>query len=152
MKKADIGTGIGLLFFSAWIFWYAGGYRKAGVYVYGPNFFPQILSAFMAICAVILIVKAVRGNVLLQTDFIDAKGFVRMILAIVMCILYLLLMQVLGFAISTFCFLFVMMMFLGQRGWIKRALSSAATAMIVWAIFRFFLIIPLPTGLWSFTF
>ena len=62
MKKADIGTGIGLIVFSAWIFWYASEYSKATIYYYGPNFFPQVLAGAMAICAIILIVRALTGK------------------------------------------------------------------------------------------
>lgn len=103
-------------------------------------------------CAVILIVRGIQGKVLLQSDRIDLKGFVRMVLAIVMCIGYLFLMQVIGFAMGTIVFLFALMTFLGQQGMVKRITSSVATSLIVWAIFRYFLIIPLPTGIFDFTF
>lgn len=153
MKRADIGTGIGLIAFSAWIFLYADQYRKGTVvYIYGPNFFPQVLSIMMCICGVILIVRAMRGEVLLQTDRIDAKGFVRMCIAIGMCIGYLFLMQLIGFAMGTSVFLFGLMTFLRQKGLIKRILSSIGASLIVWAIFRYFLKIPLPTGVFDFTF
>ena len=75
-----------------------------------------------------------------------------MVIAIVMCVGYLFLMQLIGFAIGTTVFLFVLMMFIGQKGLIKRITSSVAVSLIVWAIFRYFLIIPLPTGIFEFTF
>ena len=152
MKKADIGVGAGLIIFSAWIFWYASEYSKATIYYYGPNFFPQILATAMCICAVILIIKAVQGKHLEQSDTINLKGFLRMLMAIVICIGYLFLMQVIGFAIGTTVFLYSLMMFIGQKDIIKRITSSIAVSLIVWAIFRYFLIIPLPTGMFAFTF
>jgi hypothetical protein len=75
-----------------------------------------------------------------------------MVIAIVMCVGYLFLMQLIGFAIGTAVFLYVLMMFIGQEGLIKRITSSVAVSLIVWAIFRYFLIIPLPTGIFEFTF
>jgi hypothetical protein len=152
VKRADIGAGIGLIVLSAWFFWYANAYRKATIYFYGPNFFPQILAIAMTFCAVILIVRGVQGKVLPQSDRIDLKGFVRMVLAIVICIGYLFLMQVIGFAMGTSVFLFVLMTFLRQQGLIKRIASSISASLIVWAIFRYFLVIPLPTGIFDFTF
>ena len=152
MKKADIGTGIGLIIFSTWVFWYASEYRGATIYYYGPNFFPQVLAIAMSICAIILILNATRGRSLESTDRIQAKGFLRMLIAIGICIGYLYLMQVIGFAIGTSVFLYVLMMFIGQKGQLKRITSSIAVSLIVWAIFRFFLIIPLPTGMFAFTF
>jgi len=75
-----------------------------------------------------------------------------MLIAIVICIGYLFLMQVIGFAMGTGVFLFVLMMFIGQKGLLKRVTSSVVVSLIVWAIFRYFLVIPLPTGMFEFTF
>jgi putative tricarboxylic transport membrane protein len=152
MKKADIGVGSGLIIFSAWIFWYAGEYSKAAIYYYGPNFFPRILAVAMMICAIILILNALRGQSQEKSDRIHLKGFIRMVISIVICIGYLFLMQIVGFAMGTCVFLYVLMMFIGQKGLVKRISSSIAVALIVWAIFRYFLIIPLPTGIFAFTF
>ena len=152
MKKADIGVGIGLIIFSTWIFWYANEYRKATIYYHGPNFFPQVLAIAMSICAIILILNAIRGKSLERLDRIHLKGFIRMVIAIAICIGYLFLMQAIGFAMGTSVFLYVLMMFIGQQGQVKRISSSIAASLIVWAIFRYFLIIPLPTGMFAFTF
>ena len=152
MKKADIGVGIGLIIFSTWIFWYASEYAKATIYYYGPNFFPQFLAIAMSICAIALILNAIRGKSLERLDRIHLKGFIRMVIAIAICIGYLFLMQVIGFAMGTSVFLYVLMMFIGQQGQMKRISSSIAVSLIVWAIFRYFLIIPLPTGMFAFTF
>ena len=152
MKKADIGVGIGLIILSAWIFWYSNSYSKATIYYYGPNLFPQILSICLCICAIVLIVNATQGKSLAKEDSIHLHGFVRMIISIAMCVGYLFLMQLIGFAIGTAVFLFVLMMFIGQKGLIKRITSSVAVSLVVWAIFRYFLVIPLPTGIFEFTF
>jgi len=152
VKRADIGVGIGLIILGTWVFWYSSAYRKTVIYIYGPNFFPQVLSILMGLCGVILIIRAMRGEVLPQTDRIDLQGFFRMVIAIGMCIGYLFLMQVIGFAMGTSVFLFVLMTFLGQQGLIKRVMSSVAASLIVWAIFRYFLVIPLPMGMFDFTF
>ncbi len=152
MKRADIGVGIGLIIFGTWVFWYSTEYQKTVIYIYGPNFFPQVLSILMGICGVILIIRAMRGEVLPKTDRIDLQGFFRMVIAIGMCIGYLFLMQVIGFAMGTSVFLFVLMTFLGQQGLTIRVMSSIAASLIVWAIFRYFLVIPLPMGMFGFTF
>ncbi len=152
MKKADIGVGIALIAFSLWVFLQAYTYRQTVIYVYGPNLFPQVLAVIMMLCAVMLIVKAVKGKALAYTDRIDRRGFARTVIAIAMSIGYLLLMQVIGFAIATILFLFTLMTFLGQRGILLRCFSSVAVALIVWGIFRYLLVIPIPTGMFAFTF
>lgn len=152
MKRADIGVGIGLIIFGTWVFWYSSAYRKTVIYIYGPNFFPQVLSILLGICGIILIIRAKKGDVLPKTDRIDLHGFLRMVIAIGFCVGYLFLMQVIGFAMGTSVFLFVLMTFLGQQGLMKRIMSSVAASLIVWAIFRYFLVIPLPMGMFEFTF
>ncbi len=146
MKKADIGVGIGLLFLCIWIFWYVGRYRPVEVYFYGPDFFPRVLSVVMMILGLALILNALAGNSLKKTETIDPRGFIRMLISIGICIGYLFLMKILGFASATFIFLFILMSFLKQRGIIIRILSSLITSIVVWTIFKYFLIIPLPEG------
>jgi putative tricarboxylic transport membrane protein len=152
VKKADIGVGVALIIASCWIYWYAGSYHEATIYYYGPNFFPQILALVMGLCAILLIINALRGKSLSRADTINLKGFGRMLVAIGICIGYLFLMQVIGFAMGTSVFLFVLMMFIGQKGLVKRIASSVMVSILVWAIFRYFLVIPLPTGMFEFTF
>lgn len=152
MQKTDIGTGVGLLAFSTWVFYYSSQYAKQAVFFYGPNFFPQLLSVLMGICALVLIAKGAKGLNVEPCDKIDLRGFGRMLTAIGLCIVYLFLMQFIGFALSTMLFLFGMMTFLEQKNVVVRTLTSVVVALIVWSIFTYFLIIPLPTGEFSFTF
>lgn len=152
MQKTDVGTGVGLLGLSAWVFFYSADYAKQAVFFYGPSFFPQLLSAAMAICAVILIYKGSKGLNPEPCDRIHFRGFLRMLAAIAMCIVYLVLMQYIGFAISTAIFLFALMTYLEHKGVLIRAISSVGASLIVWSIFEYFLIIPVPTGVFSFTF
>lgn len=149
MKRVDIGTGIGLMVLSTWLFWYVGRYRVKEIYGYGPDFFPRLLAVFMFILALGLIINALRGNFLKMAERIDPRGFRRMLASIGICIGYLFLMQFLGFAVSTFVFLFVLMTFIRQKGLAVRIFASLATALFVWGIFRYFLVIPLPEG-WLF--
>jgi len=152
MKKADIGAGVGLLLLSITVFLKAFEYRQAVIYIYGPNFFPQLLALLLGVCAIALIVRALQGKALRQDERIDAQGFLRMVASIGICIGYLLLMQVIGFALATMVFLFALMTFLQQQGMLKRIGSSVVVALIVWAIFHYFLLIPIPTGMFPFTF
>ena len=152
MKKADIGVGIALIVFSVWVFLQSYTYRQTVIYVYGPNFFPQVLAVLMTVCAIVLIFWATKGKALPYTDRIDRRGFVRAIIAIGMSIGYLFLMQVIGFAMATGVFLFTLMAFLKQKGIVIRAASAVAVALIVWGIFRYLLVIPIPTGMFAFTF
>ena len=147
MKNVDIGVGIGLLILSSSIFWYAGSFKGLTVHSYGPDLFPRVLALFMSFLAILLIINAFLGKSLEKEDHIDPKGFLRVLVAIGICIVYLVLVNLLGFVTSTFLFLFVLMALLKQKRIILRIISSVTVSVIVWAIFRYFLVIPLPDGL-----
>lgn len=147
MKKADIGTGLGLIFLSSWLFWYVGQYKPKEIYIYGPDFFPRVLAVGMIFLSVSLIINALRGKSLPKEEKIDPKGFLRLLVAIGFCIGYIHLIRNLGFATATFIFLFTLMSLLRQRGLAKRIFISFLTSILAWAILRYFLIIPLPEGL-----
>jgi len=147
VKRVDIGIGVVLIVVSGWVFWYAGRYKQLTVHGYGPDLFPRILASLMLVLAVGLIVNARLGYSLPQEDRIDSRGFVRVLVSIAICIGYLVLIHVLGFASSTFIFLLALMSLVRQRGVVVRILASLTVALLVWALFRYFLVIPLPEGL-----
>ncbi len=147
MKKVDIGIGISLIVLSFLLFWYAGRYREVTVHTYGPDLFPRLLAGLMIVLASSLIFKAFQGKSLKLEERIDPQGFLRVLTAIAICVGYVFLIHILGFAVSTFIFLFTLMGLLKQKGLIIRVLSSVITSLIIWAIFRYFLVIPLPEGI-----
>ncbi len=147
MKKVDLGVGAGLLTLSVWLFWYAGRYKDLAVLGYGPDLFPRILASMMIVLALGLIMNALLGKSLKKEDSIDPKGFLRVLISIAICIGYLFLLKGLGFATSTFLFLFVLMTLLQQEKILLRIGASLIVSLTVWVIFRYFLVIPLPEGL-----
>jgi putative tricarboxylic transport membrane protein len=146
-KRIDIFVGIALCVLSLAIYLYAGQYAGRGVNTYGPNFFPQALSILMFCCALALIFQAVRGNALAGLEKINKAGFVNAAVTLVMAILYVLIMQIVGFFVATVIFLFAVMMYLRQKNILVRAITSITVAAAVWGIFHFFLKIPLPEGI-----
>lgn len=145
-KNIDIGVGIGLCILSVVIFLYAKQYTGSGVNRYGPDFFPQALSVILFLTSGALIVQALRGHALKGLETTNKQGLVRAGATLGIAILYLLIMQVLGFYISTGLFLYVVMLYLGQKNQRISVFTSIFVASSVYSIFRFFLKIPLPEG------
>ncbi len=145
-KRIDISVGAALSVFSTAVFLYANQYKGRGVSQYGPNFFPQFLSALLFITSILLIVNAVRGNYQKDLEGIHFAGLVRSGITVGISIVYLVAMQFLGFFLSTLIFLYAMITFLGQKGKLVRIISCISVSVIVYAIFKFFLKIPLPEG------
>lgn len=146
-KRIDIGVGIVLCILSSVIFIYAGSYKGSGVSQYGPNFFPQTLAVLMFLFSALMIVQALRGHALKGLEPINKAGFIRATVTLVLSIIYLVTMQYIGFFISTLIFLYVVMTYIGHEGKFVRAVSSLIVTAIIYGIFRFFLKIPIPEGL-----
>jgi putative tricarboxylic transport membrane protein len=146
-KQIDIGIGIFLCGLSIAIYLYAERYVGIGVNAYGPNFFPQALSILLFIASVSLIIQALKGNALKSLEAINKNGLIRATVTLFIAIGYLFLMQYLGFYISTAIFLFVTMKYLGVKSNLTSTIVSVTVASIVFGIFRLFLKIPLPEGI-----
>lgn len=147
VKKADIGVGIFLILFAGLVFVATEPYRAETIYIYGPHLFPRLCAAGLAILGSVLIINAFWGRVLSMTDRIDRQGFFRLLIALAMFAAYIKAMQVLGFVTTTFLFLFVLMTFLKQQGVLLRIASSLLATLIVYGLFRWFLVLPLPEGI-----
>ena len=147
-KTIDVCVGTFLSLLSIAIYLYAEQqYVGSGVNRYGPNFFPQVVSVMLFFASITLIVQALRGYSLKNFETINKKGFIRASVTLACAIGYLFLMQVAGFYLSTAIFLFVMMKFLGLKSYLVTLIVSACVATIVYGIFKVFLKIPLPEGL-----
>jgi len=146
-KLIDVGVGLFLLGLSISIYLYAEQYDGIGVNRYGPNFFPQSLSAMLGLSSIILIIQALRGKALKDLESIDKQGFIRATTTLVIALIYLFIMQYIGFYIATLLFLFVTMKYLGQKNNIVTALISLCVGSIIYGIFSMFLKIPLPEGI-----
>lgn len=146
-KRVDIGVGSALSLFSIIVFLYAEQYKGAGVSQYGPNFFPQALAIFMLTASVLLVVQAFRGKSRKDMESIDKVGFIRAGVTLGICIVYLFIMQIIGFFMATLLFLFALMTYIGHKGIVIRIISTLSVSLAVYGIFYFFLKIPLPEGL-----
>ena len=147
-KTIDVCTGIFLSGLSIAIFFYAEKqYAGTGVNLYGPNFFPQVVSAILFLASISLIIRALKGYSLKNFESINRDGFIRTSVTLAIAIAYLFLMQYIGFYLSTAIFLFATMKYLGLENYLVTFIVSVCVASIVYGIFRIFLKIPLPEGI-----
>jgi glycerol uptake facilitator-like aquaporin len=146
-KRIDISVGAALSVFSTAVFLYANQYKGKGVSEYGPNFFPQLMASLLFITSILLIVNAFRGKSQTDLEGIHLSGLIRSGASVVISIIYLIIMQFLGFFTATLIFLYVMMTYLGQKGQLKRIISTLAVSVVIYAIFNNFLKIPMPMGI-----
>ena len=146
-KSPDIIIGLSICFFSILVFFYADRYAGRGINSYGPDFFPKALSLLLFLCAAVMICRAIAGFATGRLETTNREGIMRAAGALGLAILYLVVMQLIGFLLATIAFLYSLMMLLGQTGQITRLSVSVIVSGLIFAAFIFFLKIPLPEGI-----
>jgi len=120
---------------------------EADVYIIGPGFFPGIIAVSLIVVNMIRLSTLIfiagnnqdKGKVTYKPLYINAMVLV----------LYLAGCYVIGLSISSVLFLYVMMSLFGNRNRLQKIFISVAVAVAVEVIFKWVLVLPLPTGFWG---
>lgn len=111
----------------------------------GPGFLPFGLGICLIILSLILILKSWKKEIS-PTPLWLRRTWLRPLLGIVILGFYALVIDKLGFILTTFIFLLVWMALIERLKW-KTILSiSVGTTIVLYLIFAFFLEVPLPKG------
>ncbi len=116
----------------------------------GPGLFPLILGMAMVAVHTLLFFKATasKGNISVPEDMVPPRtGVITLILIIGSLVAYTLLLEFLGFILSTFAFLAVLFIALEPtKKWKSFALAGAVVA-VIYALFVLVLRMQVPRGL-----
>jgi putative tricarboxylic transport membrane protein len=121
----------------------------------GPALFPGIIAALFVLFGGILVVRwfARRrsgvGSLVEDAEQPERPTTKAWLTALAMCgavVVYLLVVEVLGFAVTVSILLFALMTLLGTRILVA-AIASVTTAVVVMLLFQTVLLVPLPTGI-----
>ena len=109
-----------------------------------PYVFPLIISFFLLILSFSIIKQGLKDeSEKKEKSKIDIKSL--LIFGLV-CILYLLVFNFLGFVLSTIILLVLLMMLLGERRWWFILLVSVISSLIIYLLFAKYLYVMLPKG------
>jgi putative tricarboxylic transport membrane protein len=118
----------------------------------GPALFPGIIAALFVVFGGILVVRWFaqrRAGALAQEGDQPERPTTRAWLtALAMCaavVVYLLVVDLLGFPVTMSVLLFALMKLLGTRTLVA-AVAAVATAVVLMLLFQMVLLVPLPTG------
>ena len=113
----------------------------------GPALFPGIVGSLLVVFGLLLAVRAVRARdrAVSEPSPTTRQGVVRALAVVGLVVGYLLLAEVLGFALTMGVLLFLLMWLLGARPLIA-AVAAALTTGVVIMLFQHVLLVPLPTG------
>lgn len=147
---ADIIAAIIGLLLSAYVWLASATFPQDIVMKIGPDFFPRIIAVAMAIASLSLLVQSLTNKTVVETaqplNLKDA-GILRALAFLVLSIVYVSIMDFLGFIIATILCLLIAMYILKLRNIKNMLLVSLGTALGVYFAFASILGIQLPSGL-----
>lgn len=149
MNKPNIIAGILGMLLSCYIFFTAMKFPKPPATLLGPDFFPMILSLGLFIFSLSLLVQAILKKCNVEYEKMDIKSpeVIRSSMSLVATLIYVLLMQFIGFITATIIYLLFLMYLLKNREYVKMGIVSIVVSIIIYLLFKNLLHITLPSGL-----
>ncbi|AOT72123.1 tripartite tricarboxylate transporter TctB family protein [Geosporobacter ferrireducens] len=120
--------------------------NPGGDQVTGPDFFPKVLSGILIALSILLFVSTVLNKEDRQVGLLE-KSAIKAYITMAALILYLVAINIVGFAIATPVFLFGLIRFYGMENYVKIAASSVLATAIIYGVFKVLLAVPLPMGI-----
>ncbi|NMA01656.1 MAG: tripartite tricarboxylate transporter TctB family protein [Clostridia bacterium] len=154
MKQANIITSIIFILFGFWIIYASKSFEQTFLSdnFIGADFFPRIMAIIMIILAVFLLITTFYDKTLKDTKISDIlnKKMKLPIAGTFVLIVYLLVMEFLGFIIATIALNLVLLLIFRVKKLQYLVLVPLLTTIIIYYAFSNFLMVPLPQGLFSF--
>lgn len=158
-KYGDIAVGIFFMMLSAAVMVMARMLPKSKVMDIGPDFMPMCIGGVTFIVAAILTVLSIRefkakAAKIVESDLPDCD-YKRVLESILLVLVYVYVLQPVGFLLSTFIFLMLQMWVLspdderGKKEIIKLAVINLIFTLIVFFLFRYGFKIVLPAGIFT---
>jgi putative tricarboxylic transport membrane protein len=148
MKVADIVGGLIGAFTGLWVLWTSSNMPADVVMKIGPGFFPSILAGGLILSSLALLIKAVQGNSKgsLEVRPWSDVGVRRGLITLCAAVLFVAVMEPLGFIPTSILFLTFMMWVLGKRRPLLIALLPALITVGIWLVFEKVLHLSMPPG------
>ncbi len=151
MRRRDLGAAAVLLAFGLFALTQARGLRFGSIVSPGPGFFPLGLAAVFSLVSLGLVVRALRMPAAEhRASGADAAGRVKVVGTLVGLVVYALVLEPVGFLLATFALLLFFFTALQRQRWYVALGGSVATSFATYLVFKVWLGVNLPAGLWSF--
>jgi putative tricarboxylic transport membrane protein len=111
----------------------------------GPGFFPFGLALVIILLSLVLVLKRWKKDPS-PSPFWPGRTWLRPLLGVLSLIFYALVVDIIGFILTTFLFLVIWMWVIERLRWRTIFSISIGTTVALYLIFNFFLEVPLPTG------
>jgi putative tricarboxylic transport membrane protein len=110
----------------------------------GPGFFPLLIALAMGGLGLWLLLRPGRDEKPLRSE---SSRWISFTLALASIVAYAVLLQDVGYLISTFGLLLIQLRWVEKQNWRVSLLTAGMAAVISLVVFRVFLKVPLPPGI-----
>jgi putative tricarboxylic transport membrane protein len=147
MKTSDIGSSIFFVAMGVFLAWHSVKLSVGSPRVPGPGFFPLCLSLLLIFIAAIIFFQGLKK----KSDPPEI-GLRRSRVAIVLgaIILYAFVMESVGYLISTFLLILLLLRIMVKKAWWYGLGVAGAVTLVSYLLFRVWLQVLLPSGLLGF--
>jgi putative tricarboxylic transport membrane protein len=147
MKRADVTVALILIGLASFILLEAGKLSFGSIRVPQTAFFPVVLATLLLVLSLFLLAQALRSAPTGRgRERIDAEGWSRIGATLVTLVGFALALERLGFLLSTFLLMVLLLRAIEPQAWHKVLAVALATSLVAYAIFGWLLGIPLPAG------
>jgi putative tricarboxylic transport membrane protein len=150
MKKGDIGFAVICLGLSIWLILEGLRWPYKAEFTPGPGFFAIWLGIILGMLSIALLIEArMRKESDKKAILPKREEFLRIGMIMLSMILFALAMNTIGFTASVFLWVLLVLFFLEDVSAAKSILCGLTFGFFVFLIFRYWLEINLPTGLFG---
>ncbi|WP_022667079.1 tripartite tricarboxylate transporter TctB family protein [Desulfospira joergensenii] len=143
-NELKLGT---LLLASAGFLWfYAIPYHIKG---FEQALFPRCLTISMLIPCMLLFIEGIKKHKTegeKQTSSLISSASLKSLVIVPLTMIYVFLISIIGFYVTTSLFVFLFMLFFGARNWLSICIYSVTVPAIVYIVIRKILSFPFPEG------
>ncbi|MDR1377342.1 MAG: tripartite tricarboxylate transporter TctB family protein, partial [Synergistaceae bacterium] len=143
--------GVAAVIFGLIVVVHVQSYPDMGDGMPGPSLFPTVLGVLIMLAGAVQIPRGMKSGapfVKCLPDF-TARGIVNIAITVLGVLFYVYASDFLGFILTSFCVMFVLMLALKGKP-VVSALAAAGATLCIYVIFNKMLLVPLPAGLFSF--
>lgn len=146
MKKGNLIIASIFSTLAIFIMYFAMQLPKAKGGVPGPGYWPMLISVVMLVAAITVGIKAFATEDATPLE-LGTPDHLRVYLAMVILVVYLLGMYYIGFGIATFLMIYGFITWFGKYTWVFRALMAFAITAVVYGVFVYVLKVPFRFGI-----
>lgn len=152
MKSYQLGCALFLLGFGIFISWEARKLDYGRIGAPGPGFFPFWLGIALAVVSSLIGFRFARTEMGSSDRCLKLwKGIAweKVLYSFIALLLYAFFLEVVGYIIGTVILLFFFFRVIGLQKWPVVIFGSMLTSFLTYAVFKLWLQVQLPVGLWG---